>query len=232
MALPLIVILAAISAMRPAHAQDSGAALLHAASWYAGAGGFDVHAKVALVSFGTGGAATVQFSIESGGYFYPVTAKGTSGGKSLQSIKPLELTWEWPAGAGPVPVAAGMAVEIRVSASDEILRVMYCVDYLGARRRMNDERWEFVVIPAGEKVSYAIVPRAFYDTTEVRWTKRYGIIFGSFEDSGYGAAETEEVETPAMCKLGWPIANQPGTRILPGRDGWERGKSLGSATYL
>jgi hypothetical protein len=99
-----------------------------------------------------------------------------------------------------------MELELRVSASDEIMRVCSVVEYFGARRRMNDGRWEFVVIHAGKQFFLRVVPRAFYDATEVRWTKPFGLILGSFEDGGYGAGESEEFETPVMRKLGWPIA--------------------------
>jgi hypothetical protein len=115
-----------------------------------------------------------------------------------------------------------MGVHLRVSPSSEILRVSYVLDYFGARRRMKDGRWELVVIPFNQKFFLRVVPRAVYDTAEARWSKPHGLLIGAFEDGGYGAPETEELETPAMRKLGWPIANQPGTRILPGRDGWER----------
>jgi len=38
----------------------------------------------------------------------------------------------------------------------------------------------------------------------------------------YGDAPAEELESVKMRKLGWPISNQLGTRVRPGRDGWQR----------
>jgi hypothetical protein len=67
------------------------------------------------------------------------------------------------------------------------------------------------------------VPRAFQDApTELRWTKRHGLLIASFEDGEYGASGSEELESIAMREVGWPISNQPGTRVRPGRDGWQR----------
>jgi hypothetical protein len=128
---------------------------------------------------------------------------------------------------GLVPVAVGMKdINLQVSASGEILRVSYFLGWLGARRRMNDARWEWVVEHTNynsEHFFLWIVPRASYDKpAELRWTKREGLLLGEFQDGEYGDSGEEEIETTAMRKLGWPIANRPGTSILPGRDGWQR----------
>jgi len=199
----------------PVHGGDSVPELMHAASWYPGPGNFEVIGDVISVTPGTGGAATVQFRTR------PEWSSIGAGAIEERSTRRLE--WEWPAGGGPVPVAVGMRnIFLQASASGEILRVSYLLGDLGGLRRMNGGRWEWVV-EGGRSLFLLVVPRASEDTPiELRWTKRYGILLGRFEDGGYGDSGVQEIETAAMRNLGWPIANQPGLRVLPGRDGWRR----------
>jgi hypothetical protein len=104
----------------------------------------------------------------------------------------------------------------------EVLRVAY-LPFVWAQRQKVDGSWEFIVTPFGQPYFLHLLPRAFNSSfMEVRWTKPYGLLIAGFEDGDYGGGEEDEIETVAMRKLGWPIANEPGTRILPGRDGWLR----------
>ena len=196
-----------------ARAEDAGAALLHAASRYPGAGSLEVQADVVAVTPGANGAAKVEFHTRERSKEQPART----------------LVWEWPEGAGPVPVAKGMLVELDVSSSSEILRVSYILEGFGAQRRMDDGRWEFIVVPMPayrgkeRRVLLRVLPRAFQDApTELRWTKPHGLLIASFEDGEYGALGDEELESVATREVGWPISNQPGTRVRLGRDGWQR----------
>jgi len=209
-------------------AEDAGTALLHAASWYPGAGNFRVQADVIAVTPGANGAAKVEFRTRTKDWEI-ISERGYTSSDRTEERPVQTLVWEWPEGAGPVPVVKGMVVYLDVSSSSEILRVSYTLEAFGAQRKMDDGRWEFIVIPGSafrgkeRRVLLLALPRAFQDApTELRWTKPHGLLIASFEDGEYGALGDQELESVATREVGWPISNQPGTRVRLGRDGWQR----------
>ena len=63
-----------------------------------------------------------------------------------------------------------------------------------------------------------------YERGEIRWSM---VEYLQDKLATGGPEEAEEIETSAMRRQGWPIANVPGERILPGRDGWVAWNRLG-----
>jgi len=216
---------------RDALAVKTAVALRRAASSYPGAGHFEVTADVGSVEQRENDGALVRFQVKSKWLPVDETGQTSDADFSNEDAHPTrELRWLWPPGSGPVPVAVGLRVTLRVSRSGDVLRVSYTFDEVRAYRVLPDGRWELVVHvqkPAEEKPGKSyflrIAPRAFDPSgIEVRWTKPHGLLVGEFDDGEYGAAEDEESESAANRRLGWPMANQIDVRVLPGRDGWRR----------
>jgi hypothetical protein len=199
--------------------------LWRGASRFPGAGHFSVFAEVLWVEALEDGGTEVVFKSKPD--WRQLDAQGEETSAETRSIR--ELTWRWRGGAGPVPVAIGMRVDLRVTGDGKVRRIGYTFDEIRACRRAEDDRWELVLMIAevkeiGQKGRFLrVLPQAFNPVaSEVRWTEAHGLCVGSFADGEYGAADTEETETLNMRRAGWPIANEPGTRILVGREGWRR----------
>ncbi|HEV3409585.1 MAG TPA: hypothetical protein VG095_04790, partial [Chthoniobacterales bacterium] len=199
--------------------------LWRAVSRFPGPGHFSVFAEVLSVKAEDDGGAEVVFRTKPD--WTQVDADGNDVSTETRPVR--ELRWLWRGGAGPVPVAVGMAVDLRVTGEGRIRRIGYTFDEIRAIRRAEDDRWELVLMIAevkeiGQKGRFLrVFPRAFNPVaSEVRWTEAHGVCVGSFADGQYGAADAEETETLNMRRAGWPIANEPGTRILVGRDRWRR----------
>jgi hypothetical protein len=132
----------------------------------------------------------------------------------------------------PVPFCDGCQVRFGVDSRNQIQAIVARADEYLAVRKGTDGLVE-VVLGVGtfnwatgqrdmSKPKLYVVPD-YLDLTvtfiiNVTWSKKMGIAI--VDGPNIAGDSADEVEALRLRQAGWPMANMPGMRVLPGRDGW------------
>lgn len=135
---------------------------------------------------------------------------------------PGQLRWVWTEKGQPVPVAVGMTVMVRVDKDGATRAIDYAAENILAVRSDPGGGVKVVVQPAETRLLLLLTLRGMdYAADTVRWTDRHGLNWSTMDMEGdQGGPEDEVLEPSRVPRAGWSLANYPGERVLPGRDGW------------
>ena len=160
-------------------------------------------------------------------FFHPTHASRYRDGETQSDDKsdvslPGKLRWVWTEKSEPVPVARGMNVSVRVDQDGTTRAIEYSVGDIMAVRSDPAGGIKVVMQPEGERLLLLLILRRLdYSAAVVRWTDRHGLNCSTMDyELGLGGSGDEVIETSRLPRAGWSLANCPGERVLPGRDGW------------